>query len=65
MFSNSLSTNRSSNIPLLNFQHVVKAPIAGQIHGLHVAAGQQVSDGSILFSVKVSYLPLELFHGLY
>ncbi|XP_023513665.1 methylcrotonoyl-CoA carboxylase subunit alpha, mitochondrial [Cucurbita pepo subsp. pepo] len=36
----------------MKMEHVVKAPIAGQIHGLHVAAGQQVSDGSILFSVK-------------
>lgn len=43
-------------LSLLKFsQHVVKAPMAGQIHGLHVAAGQQVSDGSILFSVKVSH----------
>lgn len=39
--------------------------MAGQIYGLHVAPGQQVSDGSILFSVKVSHLLLELFHGLY
>ncbi|XP_022150199.1 methylcrotonoyl-CoA carboxylase subunit alpha, mitochondrial isoform X2 [Momordica charantia] len=36
----------------MKMEHVVKAPMAGQIHGLHVAAGQQVSDGSILFSVK-------------
>lgn len=36
----------------MKMEHVVKAPMAGQIYGLHVAPGQQVSDGSILFSVK-------------
>ncbi|KAL4038641.1 hypothetical protein IC575_002264 [Cucumis melo] len=36
----------------MKMEHVVKTPIAGQIYGLHVAPGQQVTDGSILFSVK-------------
>lgn len=32
----------------------MKAPCAGYVHGLLVTAGQQVSDGSVLFIVKVS-----------
>ncbi|KAE9460689.1 hypothetical protein C3L33_07472, partial [Rhododendron williamsianum] len=36
----------------MKMEHVVKAPTAGFIHGLHVAAGQQVSDSSVLFYVK-------------
>lgn len=35
-------------------QHVVKATRAGYISGLRVSAGQQVSDGTLLFTVKVS-----------
>ncbi|KAM1001432.1 hypothetical protein ACFX15_007612 [Malus domestica] len=40
----------------MKMEHVVKAPSAGYVHGLHLAAGQQVSDGSVLFSIKVSHL---------
>ena len=36
-------------------QHVVKSPSNGFIHGLQVVPGQQVSDGSVLFTVKVSH----------
>ncbi|KAJ4831012.1 hypothetical protein Tsubulata_029572 [Turnera subulata] len=36
----------------MKMEHVVKAPNAGRIHGLQVNVGQQVSDGSLLFSVK-------------
>lgn len=36
----------------MKMEHVVKAPTAGCIHGLQVAAGQQVSDSSVLFHVK-------------
>lgn len=36
-------------------QHVVKATSGGCISGLRVTAGQQVSDGIALFSVKVSH----------
>lgn len=36
----------------MKMEHVVKAPFSGFIHGLEVAPGQQVSDGSILFIVK-------------
>uniref|UniRef100_A0A2N9GFP1 Methylcrotonoyl-CoA carboxylase subunit alpha n=1 Tax=Fagus sylvatica TaxID=28930 RepID=A0A2N9GFP1_FAGSY len=36
----------------MKMEHVVKAPCAGGVHGLLVTAGQQVSDGSVLFSVK-------------
>ncbi|XP_021770313.1 methylcrotonoyl-CoA carboxylase subunit alpha, mitochondrial-like isoform X1 [Chenopodium quinoa] len=36
----------------MKMEHVVKAPSSGFIHGLQVAPGQQVSDGSILFIVK-------------
>ncbi|XP_015892065.2 methylcrotonoyl-CoA carboxylase subunit alpha, mitochondrial isoform X2 [Ziziphus jujuba] len=37
----------------MKMEHVVKAPSAGHVQGLLVSAGQQVSDGSVLFSVKV------------
>jgi len=36
----------------MKMEHVVKAPCTGCVHGLVVTAGQQVSDGSVLFSVK-------------
>ncbi|KAK7857750.1 methylcrotonoyl-CoA carboxylase subunit alpha, mitochondrial isoform X3 [Quercus suber] len=36
----------------MKMEHVVKAPCTGSVHGLVVTAGQQVSDGSVLFSVK-------------
>ncbi|XP_021900047.1 methylcrotonoyl-CoA carboxylase subunit alpha, mitochondrial-like [Carica papaya] len=36
----------------MKMEHVVKAPSAGYVHGLEVAAGQQVSDGSILFRIE-------------
>ncbi|GMY20387.1 Methylcrotonoyl-CoA carboxylase subunit alpha, mitochondrial [Fagus crenata] len=42
----------------MKMEHVVKAPSAGCVHGLLVTAGQQVPDGSVLFSVKVSHLSL-------
>ncbi|KAK9747724.1 hypothetical protein RND81_02G011500 [Saponaria officinalis] len=37
----------------MKMEHVVTAPSTGSVHGLQVAPGQQVSDGSILFIVKV------------
>ncbi|KAL6968284.1 methylcrotonoyl-CoA carboxylase [Sarracenia purpurea var. burkii] len=36
----------------MKMEHVVKAPTAGYIQGLQVAAGQQVSDSVALFHVK-------------
>ncbi|KAI4349479.1 hypothetical protein L6164_010063 [Bauhinia variegata] len=36
----------------MKMEHVVKAPSSGYVHGLLVAAGDQVSDGSVLFSLK-------------
>ncbi|KAK9281063.1 hypothetical protein L1049_003956 [Liquidambar formosana] len=36
----------------MKMEHVVKAPSAGYVCGLEVTAGQQVSDGCVLFSVK-------------
>ncbi|KAK7270283.1 hypothetical protein RIF29_23312 [Crotalaria pallida] len=36
----------------MKMEHVVKAPSSGYVHGLQVNVGEQVSDGSILFSVK-------------
>ncbi|XP_047325522.1 methylcrotonoyl-CoA carboxylase subunit alpha, mitochondrial isoform X2 [Impatiens glandulifera] len=36
----------------MKMEHIVKAPLAGIVQGLHVEAGQQVSDSSILFQVK-------------
>lgn len=36
----------------MKMEHVVKAPVAGYLSGLQVSAGQQVSDNSVLFSVK-------------
>ncbi|KAK9984251.1 hypothetical protein SO802_033776 [Lithocarpus litseifolius] len=36
----------------MKMEHVVKAPCTGRVHGLVVTAGQQVSDGRVLFSVK-------------
>ncbi|OIW12655.1 hypothetical protein TanjilG_24588 [Lupinus angustifolius] len=38
----------------MKMEHVVKAPSSGYVHGLQAIVGEQVSDGSILFSVKVS-----------
>lgn len=38
----------------MKMEHVVKAPSSGSVHGLKVTVGEQVSDGSVLFSVKVS-----------
>ncbi|KDP21417.1 hypothetical protein JCGZ_21888 [Jatropha curcas] len=36
----------------MKMEHVVKAPLAGYVHGLQVTAGQQVSDSTLLFSIK-------------
>ncbi|XP_031400336.1 methylcrotonoyl-CoA carboxylase subunit alpha, mitochondrial isoform X2 [Punica granatum] len=36
----------------MKMEHVVKAPSTGYVRGLHVAAGQQVPDSSVLFSIK-------------
>ncbi|XP_027366907.1 methylcrotonoyl-CoA carboxylase subunit alpha, mitochondrial isoform X2 [Abrus precatorius] len=36
----------------MKMEHVVKAPSSGYVHGLQVTVGEQVSDGSILFSIK-------------
>ncbi|KAK7345845.1 hypothetical protein VNO77_16457 [Canavalia gladiata] len=36
----------------MKMEHVVKAPSSGYVHGLQVTVGEQVSDGSVLFSVK-------------
>ncbi|KAL8530543.1 hypothetical protein ACS0TY_007543 [Phlomoides rotata] len=36
----------------MKMEHVVKATSSGHISGLRVTAGQQVSDGTILFSLK-------------
>ncbi|XP_042047039.1 methylcrotonoyl-CoA carboxylase subunit alpha, mitochondrial [Salvia splendens] len=36
----------------MKMEHVVKATRAGYISGLRVSAGQQVSDGTLLFTVK-------------
>ncbi|KAK6164645.1 hypothetical protein DH2020_001509 [Rehmannia glutinosa] len=38
----------------MKMEHVVKATTVGCISGLTVTAGQQVSDGTVLFRVKVS-----------
>ncbi|RVX20709.1 Methylcrotonoyl-CoA carboxylase subunit alpha, mitochondrial [Vitis vinifera] len=56
-------TNVEEGQPILvleamKMEHVVKAPSGGHVHGLQVTAGQQVSDGSFLFSVQVSHLQL-------
>ncbi|KAK6260049.1 hypothetical protein SCA6_014523 [Theobroma cacao] len=40
----------------MKMEHVVKATSGGYVQGLKVTAGQQVSDGSVLFRVKVSHL---------
>ncbi|XP_019441882.1 PREDICTED: methylcrotonoyl-CoA carboxylase subunit alpha, mitochondrial isoform X1 [Lupinus angustifolius] len=40
----------------MKMEHVVKAPSSGYVHGLQAIVGEQVSDGSILFSVKVKEL---------
>ncbi|XP_010652000.1 methylcrotonoyl-CoA carboxylase subunit alpha, mitochondrial isoform X4 [Vitis vinifera] len=50
-------TNVEEGQPILvleamKMEHVVKAPSGGHVHGLQVTAGQQVSDGSFLFSVQ-------------
>ncbi|KAA3471161.1 methylcrotonoyl-CoA carboxylase subunit alpha, mitochondrial [Gossypium australe] len=39
----------------MKMEHVVKATSGGVVEGLKVGAGQQVSDGSVLFRVKVSH----------
>ncbi|XWS76360.1 hypothetical protein CRYUN_Cryun01aG0169700 [Craigia yunnanensis] len=39
----------------MKMEHVVKATSGGFLQGLKVSAGQQVSDGSVLFRVKVSH----------
>ncbi|KAL5978600.1 hypothetical protein ACLOJK_029717 [Asimina triloba] len=36
----------------MKMEHVVKAPCAGYVRGLQVSAGQQISDTTILFSIK-------------
>ncbi|KAI9119078.1 hypothetical protein K1719_009753 [Acacia pycnantha] len=36
----------------MKMEHVVKAPSSGYVNGLKVTAGEQVSDGSVIFSVK-------------
>ncbi|CAN6462836.1 unnamed protein product [Victoria cruziana] len=36
----------------MKMEHVVKAPCAGYVRGLHVTAGQQIFDSSVLFTVK-------------
>lgn len=36
----------------MKMEHVVKAPSSGFVHGLQIAPGQQVSDGSALFTIK-------------
>ncbi|KAG8389314.1 hypothetical protein BUALT_Bualt02G0216500 [Buddleja alternifolia] len=36
----------------MKMEHVVKASTSGRISGLRLAAGQQVSDGAVLFTVK-------------
>ncbi|XP_057964862.1 methylcrotonoyl-CoA carboxylase subunit alpha, mitochondrial isoform X2 [Malania oleifera] len=36
----------------MKMEHVVKAPTAGNVLGLRVTAGQQVSDSSVLFTIK-------------
>ncbi|PON94953.1 Pyruvate carboxylase [Trema orientale] len=38
----------------MKMEHVVKAPSTGYVHGLQLTTGQQVSDGSVLFRVKIS-----------
>lgn len=40
-------------------QHVVKAPATGHVSGLQVTPSQQVFDGNILFTIKVSQLILD------
>ncbi|GMN48839.1 hypothetical protein TIFTF001_018013 [Ficus carica] len=37
----------------MKMEHVVKAPSAGYVDGLQVTTGQQVSDGSALFRIKI------------
>uniref|UniRef100_A0A803MI89 Uncharacterized protein n=1 Tax=Chenopodium quinoa TaxID=63459 RepID=A0A803MI89_CHEQI len=57
----------------MKMEHVVKAHSSSFIHGLQVAPGQQVSDGSILFIVKQLkgmnfedyFLKRELLMGIY
>ncbi|XP_048233679.1 methylcrotonoyl-CoA carboxylase subunit alpha, mitochondrial isoform X2 [Ricinus communis] len=36
----------------MKMEHVVKAPFTGYVRGLQVTAGQQISDNSLLFSIK-------------
>ncbi|KAL8214964.1 hypothetical protein R6Q57_004413 [Mikania cordata] len=40
----------------MKMEHVIKAPTSGIVSGLQVAPGQQVSDNSALFNVKVRQL---------
>ncbi|WVY97190.1 hypothetical protein V8G54_029341 [Vigna mungo] len=37
----------------MKMEHVVKAPSSGYVHELQVTVGEQVSDGSVLFRVKI------------
>ncbi|KAL5561726.1 hypothetical protein UlMin_031473 [Ulmus minor] len=39
-------------VEAMKMEHVVNAPSAGYVHGLQVTVNQQVSDGSVLFSIK-------------
>ncbi|KAK1311153.1 hypothetical protein QJS10_CPA08g00318 [Acorus calamus] len=36
----------------MKMEHVVKAPFSGYVHGLQIAAGQQVFDSNVLFRVQ-------------
>ncbi|XWS46862.1 hypothetical protein CRYUN_Cryun14cG0104500 [Craigia yunnanensis] len=44
----------------MKMDHVVKATSGGYVQGLKVTDGQQVSDGCLLFRVKVSFLDSHL-----
>ncbi|KAH9729747.1 methylcrotonoyl-CoA carboxylase subunit alpha [Citrus sinensis] len=46
----------------MKMEHVVKAPTTGVVHGLQVTAGQQVSDGSVLFRLQAVHIQLAV-HG--
>ncbi|KAJ0803953.1 putative methylcrotonoyl-CoA carboxylase [Helianthus annuus] len=41
--------------------HVIKAPSSGIVSGLQVTLGQQVSDNSVLFNVKVRQFKFIMF----
>ncbi|GMJ01155.1 hypothetical protein like AT1G03090 [Hibiscus trionum] len=47
----------------MKMEHVVKATSGGIVEGLKVGAGQQVSDGSVLFRVKVSHFEFSSQNG--